>query len=294
MPPLLEARNLTKRYSGAIALDGVSVEVSAALPDFWGPNGAGKSTAIKLFLGLLTPTEGARAGDGRKPHRERRDSRPTWATCPEHDCIPSNMTATEFLAHMAQISGLPPSAARGRARRDTLRHVGLDEERYRSIGEYSTGMIQRVKLAQALAARDPSVVFLDEPTAGLDPRGPRGDARADTAHRARVRNQHSSFDSPDGRRGDDLRQDHSLGRRARFGVWRGRRIYGGERDDLHRRGHRSGRADRGADIARAVGVPWTASPWQCETWETPNTITSATRWRKWARACAGWDRAAAG
>ncbi len=168
MPPLLEARNLTKRYSGAIALDGVSVEVERGITGLLGPNGAGKSTAIKLFLGLLTPTEGAALVMGESPS-ENVEIRAHLGYMPEHDCIPSNMTATEFLAHMAQISGLPPSAARTRAA-DTLRHVGLDEERYRSIGEYSTGMIQRVKLAQALA-HDPSVVFLDEPTAGLDPVG---------------------------------------------------------------------------------------------------------------------------
>ncbi len=88
---------------------------------------------------------------------------------PEHDCLPRSVTAAEFLSHMAQVSGLPPSEARTRAA-DTLRHVGLDEERYRPISEYSTGMKQRVKLAQAIV-HDPVVVLLDEPTAGLDPGG---------------------------------------------------------------------------------------------------------------------------
>jgi ABC-2 type transport system ATP-binding protein len=88
---------------------------------------------------------------------------------PEHDCLPSHVSAAEFLTHMAEVSGLPPSSARTRAA-DTLRHTGLFEERYRAMGGYSTGMKQRVKLGQALV-HDPAFVFLDEPTAGLDPIG---------------------------------------------------------------------------------------------------------------------------
>src|SRR5690606_39042098 len=88
---------------------------------------------------------------------------------PEHDCLPLDMNATEFVTHMAQISGLPRTASRERAA-EILRHVGLVEERYRAMAGYSTGMRQRAKLAQALV-HDPQLVFLDEPTNGLDPAG---------------------------------------------------------------------------------------------------------------------------
>ena len=86
---------------------------------------------------------------------------------PEHDCLPPDVSASDFVVHMARMSGLGASAARERAA-DVLRHVGLDEERYRPMGGYSTGMKQRAKLAQALV-HDPRLVFLDEPTNGLDP-----------------------------------------------------------------------------------------------------------------------------
>ncbi len=165
---LLSAEGLTKRYGKVVALDDVSFTIRDGITGILGENGAGKSTSMKIFLGLLRPTSGRAMVLGEEASTDVR-VRARIGYMPEHDCLPSQVSAAEFLTHMAQVSGLPPSAARTRAA-DTLRHTGLFEERYRAIGGYSTGMKQRVKLCQALV-HDPAFVFLDEPTAGLDPMG---------------------------------------------------------------------------------------------------------------------------
>jgi ABC-2 type transport system ATP-binding protein len=165
---LLAAERLTKRYGRVVALDDVSFTIHDGITGILGENGAGKSTAIKIFLGLVRPTGGTATVLGEDASTSL-GVRGRLGYMPEHDCLPSQVSAAEFLTHMAEVSGLPPSAARTRAA-DTLRHTGLFEERYRAIGGYSTGMKQRVKLCQALV-HDPAFVFLDEPTAGLDPVG---------------------------------------------------------------------------------------------------------------------------
>jgi len=165
---LLTAEHLTKQYHGVTALNDVSFSISEGVTGILGENGAGKSTAIKIFLGLVVPTSGRVTVLGENV-AQNISVRGRVGYMPEHDCLPSQVSAAEFLTHMAEVSGLPPTAARSRAA-DTLRHAGLFEERYRAIGGYSTGMKQRVKLCQALV-HDPAFVFLDEPTAGLDPMG---------------------------------------------------------------------------------------------------------------------------
>jgi ABC-2 type transport system ATP-binding protein len=167
--PIIATEGLTMRFPRVTALDDLSVSVEPGVVGLVGANGAGKSTLIKILLGLQPPTAGRASVLGLDIAREGVRIRERVGFMPEYDCLPPDVSATEFVVHMARMCGLPPTAARERAA-DTLRHVGLYEERYRPIGGYSTGMKQRVKLAQALV-HDPQLVFLDEPTNGLDPAG---------------------------------------------------------------------------------------------------------------------------
>jgi ABC-2 type transport system ATP-binding protein len=166
---MITVGELTKRYGPVTALDHLSFEIEPGIVGLVGANGAGKSTMIKILLGLLPATSGRATVLGHDVATEGPVIRQLVGYMPEHDCLPGDVSATEFVLHMARMSGLPLTAARERTA-DTLRHVGLYEERYRSIGGYSTGMKQRVKLAQALV-HDPGMLLLDEPTNGLDPAG---------------------------------------------------------------------------------------------------------------------------
>ena len=166
---LISTRALTKRFGTVTAVSDLTVDVQPGVVGLVGANGAGKSTLLKMLLGLLPATSGQAAVLDLDVAADGLAIRERVGYMPEHDCLPPDVSATEFVVHMAQLSGLPRTAARERTA-DTLRHVGLYEERYRPMGGYSTGMRQRVKLAQALV-HDPRLVLLDEPTNGLDPAG---------------------------------------------------------------------------------------------------------------------------
>jgi ABC-2 type transport system ATP-binding protein len=160
---------LTRTFGAVVAVSELTVSMPTGVVGLVGANGAGKSTLIKMLLGLLPPTAGRAHVLGMDPATDGLAIRQRVGYMPESECLPPDVSATEFVVHLARMSGLPADVARERTA-DTLRHVGLYEERYRPIGGYSTGMKQRVKLAQSLV-HDPQLVFLDEPTNGLDPAG---------------------------------------------------------------------------------------------------------------------------
>ena len=168
MTALVETKGLTKVFGEVRAVDDLSVSIPEGAIGLVGPNGAGKTTFLRLLLGLLRPSQGTGRvlGYGIEdgiPVRER------TGYMPEHDCLLTDMTGIGLVSYMGRVSGLDPETAMSRAH-DVLQFVGVDEERYRKIAEFSTGMRQKVKLAQAMV-HDPQLYIFDEPTTGLDPRG---------------------------------------------------------------------------------------------------------------------------
>ena len=166
---LISTRNLTHAYGDVRALDDVSLEVPAGRIGLVGANGAGKTTLIRNLLGMLRPETGEMEVLGRPVSRESLDIRSLVGYMPEGNCLPLDQTAADFVGYAAELAGLPTDAARRRSS-EILFLVGLHEERFRYLGDFSTGMFQRVKLAQAIV-HDPEVAFLDEPASGLDPEG---------------------------------------------------------------------------------------------------------------------------
>lgn len=167
--PVLSARDLGHAYGSIVALHGVEFDLPPGRIGLVGANGAGKTTLIKILLGILRPTTGSATVLGFDATKDMLDVRSRIGYMPEGDCLPLDVSASEFIVYAAGLAGLPPNAARQRSS-DVLTLVGVEEERFRPLGGFSTGMKQRTKLAQAIV-HDPELVFLDEPTAGLDPQG---------------------------------------------------------------------------------------------------------------------------
>ena len=168
--PMIRVDNLRKSFGDVEALRGVTLELApGGVVGLLGPNGAGKSTLIRVLLGLVSPTEGSARVLGLDPAREALGLRARIGYMPEDDCHVPGLTAVGYVAYAAELSGLPPTDAIRRAH-ESLDVVGMNEERYRLVETYSTGMRQRIKLAQAIV-HDPELLFLDEPTNGMDPSG---------------------------------------------------------------------------------------------------------------------------
>lgn len=165
MGALLEARSMTKLYGPVIGVNDVTLDLEPGVIGLLGPNGAGKSTLIKLLIGQLRPTEGSVKVLGESPwNNQRLFAR--IGICPEQDSFYDEMSGLEFVTRLARISGL---GARAKERAEfALERTGSTEFMHRKIGEYSKGMRQRTKVAQAIV-HEPEFLILDEPLTGTDP-----------------------------------------------------------------------------------------------------------------------------
>ena len=161
--------NVSVAYGKQWALSQVSAEFPPGAVGLLGPNGAGKSTMLKALLGLIKPNAGTMRVLGLDVATSALDIRARIGYMPENDAHIPGMTAVSFVAYCGELSGLQPADAKQRAH-EVLYYVGLGEARYRTVETYSTGMKQRIKLAQALV-HDPDLLLLDEPTNGMDPAG---------------------------------------------------------------------------------------------------------------------------
>jgi ABC-2 type transport system ATP-binding protein len=161
--------NVSVTYGKNRALRDVSAEFGAGAVGLLGPNGAGKSTMLKALLGFLKPDSGRMSVLGLDVAKKPLEIRARLGYMPESDAHIPGMNAVTFVAYCGQLGGLPFADAMQRSH-EVLYYVGLGEARYRNLETYSTGMKQRIKLAQALV-HDPDLLFLDEPTNGMDPKG---------------------------------------------------------------------------------------------------------------------------
>ncbi|HAM55003.1 MAG TPA: ABC transporter ATP-binding protein [Candidatus Rokubacteria bacterium] len=170
MEPVIEMRDLTKRYGDQVAVDRVTLHVPPGeIFGFLGPNGAGKTTTILMLLGLSEPTSGWARICGLDPTRAPVKVKRISGYLPEAVGFYEDMTAIDNLRYVARLNGIQDSQARMRIA-ERLALVGLADEGKKRVGAYSRGMRQRLGIAEVLL-KDPRVVFLDEPTVGLDPDG---------------------------------------------------------------------------------------------------------------------------
>jgi ABC-2 type transport system ATP-binding protein len=166
---IIELSELTVRYGARVALDKVSVSVEGGAVGLLGPNGAGKSTLLKTLLGLLPAASGSGTVLGQPVGGDYATLRRRIGYMPERDASFPGLTGFQAVWYAGRLAGMPDADARRRAH-EVLLFAGLEEARYRDTATYSTGMRQRVKLAQSLV-HDPDLLLLDEPTNGLDPKG---------------------------------------------------------------------------------------------------------------------------
>jgi ABC-2 type transport system ATP-binding protein len=159
---------LSKNFGRVQALDGVTLQIGEGATGLLGPNGSGKTTLLRILLGLL-PCEGTASVLGLDPKHDPLSVRSRVGYMPESECIVPGLSGVDVVAYLGRLSGMRKQPALKRAH-EVMYYVGLEEERYRDATEYSQGMQQRLKLATALV-HDPDLVFLDEPTNGLDPEG---------------------------------------------------------------------------------------------------------------------------
>ena len=166
---VVSLENVTVTYGRNQALADVTTTFERGAVGLLGPNGAGKSTMIKSLLGFIAPSQGRMRVLGLDVATSPIAIRARIGYMPENDAHIPGMNAVSFVAYCGELAGLPRTDAMQRAH-EVLFYVGLGEARYRNVETYSTGMKQRIKLAQALV-HDPDLLFLDEPTNGMDPKG---------------------------------------------------------------------------------------------------------------------------
>jgi ABC-2 type transport system ATP-binding protein len=169
MKEIVQLENISFSYGRVHAISNLSLTLPTGIFGLLGPNGAGKTTLLKLLLGFLTPAAGKGEIMGYALAEKHKSLRRGIGYMPESDCSIPGMDAVSLTAYLGELSGMPRQEAMKRAH-DVLYYVGLEESRYRLVDTYSTGMKQRLKLAQALV-HDPKLLLLDEPTSGMDPNG---------------------------------------------------------------------------------------------------------------------------